>query len=133
MSTQTFYICTKITFDLKYLIITKYTFQGDRFGGALDAAAKLFSDAYDSGMIPMEFVNSMRKKGQLIMGIGHRVKSVSNLTQFGFCLNVTFMQYIMCLLSIHNSLSLILCNVYYFNNVYSILNAYPIQGKIFMN
>jgi len=24
----------------------------------------------------MEFVNSMRKKGQLIMGIGHRVKSV---------------------------------------------------------
>lgn len=52
-------------------------FQGDRFGGALDAAAKLFSEAYDSGMIPMEFVNSMRKKGQLIMGIGHRVKSVS--------------------------------------------------------
>ncbi len=29
-------------------------------------------------MIPMEFVNSMRKKGQLIMGIGHRVKSVSD-------------------------------------------------------
>ena len=51
--------------------------QGDRFGGALDAAAKQFSDALDSGIIPMEFVNSMRKKGQLIMGIGHRVKSVS--------------------------------------------------------
>lgn len=50
--------------------------QGDRFGGALDAAAKQFSEAYDSGMIPMEFVNSMRKKGQLIMGVGHRVKSV---------------------------------------------------------
>lgn len=26
----------------------------------------------------MEFVNSMRKKGQLIMGIGHRVKSINN-------------------------------------------------------
>lgn len=50
--------------------------QGDRFGGALDGAAKQFSEAYDSGLIPMEFVNSMRKKGQLIMGIGHRVKSV---------------------------------------------------------
>ena len=25
----------------------------------------------------MQFVNEMRKKGQLIMGIGHRVKSVS--------------------------------------------------------
>ena len=50
--------------------------QGDRFGGALDAAAKQFSEAFDSGLIPMEFVNNMRKKGQLIMGIGHRVKSV---------------------------------------------------------
>ncbi|KAH3689956.1 hypothetical protein DPMN_191340 [Dreissena polymorpha] len=49
-----------------------------RFGGALDAAAKQFSEAVDSGMIPMEFVNSMRKKGILIMGIGHRVKSINN-------------------------------------------------------
>ena len=53
--------------------------QGDRFGGALDAAAKEFSEAYDAGMIPMEFVNSKRKKGELIMGIGHRVKSVKYL------------------------------------------------------
>ena len=51
--------------------------QGDRFGGALDAAAKQFSGAMDAGLIPMEFVNDMRKKGTLIMGIGHRVKSVS--------------------------------------------------------
>jgi len=28
-------------------------------------------------MIPMDFVNKMRKEHQLIMGIGHRVKSVS--------------------------------------------------------
>ena len=52
-------------------------FQGDRFGGALDAAARQFSTAHDEGKTPMEFVNEMRKKGQLIMGIGHRVKSVS--------------------------------------------------------
>ena len=32
----------------------------------------------------MEFVNSMRKKGQLIMGIGHRVKSVSSQPFFMF-------------------------------------------------
>ena len=51
-------------------------FQGDRFGGALDGAAKMFSEAYDSGTAPMEFVNGMRKKGKLILGIGHRVKSV---------------------------------------------------------
>jgi len=54
--------------------------QGDRFGGALDAAAKEFSEAYDTGMIPMEFVNTKRKKGELIMGIGHRVKSVRCLS-----------------------------------------------------
>lgn len=53
------------------------TSQGDRFGGALDAAAKQFSKAFDSGMLPMEFVNKMKKEGKLIMGIGHRVKSVS--------------------------------------------------------
>ena len=50
--------------------------QGDRFGGALDGAARQFSGAYDSGMIPMEFVNSMRRQHKLILGIGHRVKSV---------------------------------------------------------
>jgi len=44
----------------------------------LNGAAKQFSEAYDAGLIPMEFVNEMRKKGQLIMGIGHRVKSINN-------------------------------------------------------
>ncbi|KAJ3601614.1 hypothetical protein NHX12_032582 [Muraenolepis orangiensis] len=51
---------------------------GDRFGGALDAAAKQFSKAFDSGVMPMEFVNKMKKDGKLIMGIGHRVKSINN-------------------------------------------------------
>jgi len=51
---------------------------GDRFGGALDAAAKQFSEAFDADKTAMEFVNEMRKKGQLIMGIGHRVKSINN-------------------------------------------------------
>ncbi len=48
-----------------------------RFGGALDGAARQFTQAYDSNMIPMVFVNTMRKQHQLIMGIGHKVKSVS--------------------------------------------------------
>lgn len=52
-------------------------FQGERFGGALDGAAKQYTEAYDSGLIPMEFVNKMRAEHKLIMGIGHRVKSVS--------------------------------------------------------
>lgn len=51
---------------------------GDRFGGALDGSAKQFSEAYDSGLSPMDFVNKMRKDHKLILGIGHRVKSLNN-------------------------------------------------------
>ena len=42
---------------------------GDQFRGALDGAAREFSQAYDPDMIPMEFVNSMRKQHKLIPGI----------------------------------------------------------------
>ena len=62
------------------MIIFDQLLQGDRFGGALDAAATQFSEAFDNSVQPMEFVNEMRKKGKLIMGIGHRKKSVSYQT-----------------------------------------------------
>ena len=52
--------------------------KGDRFGGALDGAAKMFSKAYDAGQTPNEFVTETKKQHKLIMGIGHRVKSVIN-------------------------------------------------------
>lgn len=71
-------VCSRAGKDLVSSLTSGLLTIGDRFGGALDAAAKQFSDALDSGIIPMEFVNSMRKKGQLIMGIGHRVKSINN-------------------------------------------------------
>lgn len=51
----------------------------------MDAAAKQFSKAFDSGMLPMEFVNKMKKDGKLIMGIGHRVKSVSTMSPQHVC------------------------------------------------
>ena len=51
---------------------------GPRFGGALDGAAQQFSDSYDQGLTPQEFVNSMKKKGVNIQGIGHRIKSIHN-------------------------------------------------------
>ncbi|KAJ3220369.1 citrate synthase [Dinochytrium kinnereticum] len=51
---------------------------GERFGGALDGAAQTFSAAYDKGLTPQEFVDSMRKKHQLILGIGHKIKSRTN-------------------------------------------------------
>jgi succinyl-CoA synthetase alpha subunit len=51
---------------------------GPRFGGAIDGAAQMFSDAYDRGLTPRQFVDEMKKKGVNIQGIGHRVKSVHN-------------------------------------------------------
>ena len=51
---------------------------GPRFGGALDEAALQFSTAHDAGKSPTAFVKDMRDANKLIMGIGHRVKSVSN-------------------------------------------------------
>jgi len=51
---------------------------GPRFGGALDAAAEIFTKASDSGIDPEEFVKNMKKENRLIMGIGHRIKSLKN-------------------------------------------------------
>ena len=51
---------------------------GPRFGGALDDAAREFTAAYDSGLNPADFVETMRKAQKLIPGIGHRIKSRTN-------------------------------------------------------
>ncbi|KAF8622996.1 hypothetical protein AX15_006589 [Amanita polypyramis BW_CC] len=51
---------------------------GSRFGGALDEAATMFSNARDTGLTPREFVDSCRKANKLISGIGHKIKSVNN-------------------------------------------------------
>lgn len=69
---------------------------GSRFGGALDEAAAMFSNARDTGMTPREFVDSCRKQNKLstcpsaahlvdfnlnccaVSGIGHKIKSVNN-------------------------------------------------------
>jgi ATP citrate (pro-S)-lyase len=51
---------------------------GPRFGGAIDGAAQMFSDAYDRGLTPLQLVEEMKKKGENIQGIGHLVKSIHN-------------------------------------------------------
>lgn len=45
---------------------------GPRFGGAIDDAARYFKDAHDKSLSPYEFVESMKKKGIRVPGIGHR-------------------------------------------------------------
>lgn len=71
-------VCARAGKDLISSLTSGLLTIGDRFGGALDEAAKTFAAAYDAGQIPMQFVNDMRAKGKLIMGIGHRVKSINN-------------------------------------------------------
>ncbi|KAG5887088.1 hypothetical protein JTB14_018256 [Gonioctena quinquepunctata] len=74
-------VCARAGKDLVSSLVSGLLTIGDRFGGALDAAARQFSEAYETGMHPAEFVNHMRNKGELIMGIGHRVKSINNPDQ----------------------------------------------------
>jgi ATP citrate (pro-S)-lyase len=51
---------------------------GPRFGGALDDAAKMFTEAADAGVNAKKWVTDMKKENKLIMGIGHRIKSKAN-------------------------------------------------------
>lgn len=51
---------------------------GPSFGGAIDGAARLFKSAQDQEYTPKEFIESMKKKGVKIPGIGHRIKSAQN-------------------------------------------------------
>jgi len=71
-------VCARAGKDLVSSLVSGLLTIGDRFGGALDGAARQFSDARDRSLSPMQFVNEMRRRGDLIMGIGHRVKSLNN-------------------------------------------------------
>merc|ERR1711939_23690 len=51
---------------------------GPRFGGALDEAARMFTEAADAGVNAKKWVTDMKKENKLIMGIGHRIKSKTN-------------------------------------------------------
>jgi ATP citrate (pro-S)-lyase len=77
--------------DLISALVAGLVTIGPRFGGAIDGAATGFCDAYDRGLKPKDYVAEERKKGQLIAGIGHKVKSVQNpdkrveiITRFAF-------------------------------------------------
>jgi ATP citrate (pro-S)-lyase len=71
-------ITTRAGKDLISALVSGLLTIGSRFGGALDGAAEEFTKAFDKGLSPREFVDSMRKQNKLIPGIGHRVKSRNN-------------------------------------------------------
>ncbi|KAJ6322219.1 hypothetical protein OIU77_012149 [Salix suchowensis] len=64
--------------DLVSSLVSGLLTIGPRFGGAIDDAARYFKDAYDRGLTPYEFVESMKKKGIRVPGIGHRIKRGDN-------------------------------------------------------
>jgi ATP citrate (pro-S)-lyase len=71
-------VATRANKDLVSSLCSGLLTIGDRFGGALDGAAQQFSAAFDGKLSPSEFVNSMRQQNRLILGIGHRIKSITN-------------------------------------------------------
>ncbi|GAA6034023.1 hypothetical protein NBRC10512_007568 [Rhodotorula toruloides] len=71
-------ITTRAGKDLVSSLVAGLLTIGDRFGGALDGAAQEFTRAFEAGLTPREFVDSMRKANKLIPGIGHKVKSKAN-------------------------------------------------------
>ena len=71
-------VCARAGKDLVSSLTSGLLTIGPRFGGALDGAATMFSQAYDQSLLPMEFVNKCKKDKKLIMGIGHRIKSINN-------------------------------------------------------
>jgi succinyl-CoA synthetase alpha subunit len=71
-------VATRAGKDLISCLVSGMLTIGPRFGGAVDGAAQMFSEAYDSGKTPQQFVNEMKVKGMNIQGIGHRIKSIHN-------------------------------------------------------
>jgi len=71
-------VCARAGKDLISSLTSGLLTIGPRFGGALDEAARLFTEATDRGDGPKDFVKKMRESNQLIMGIGHKIKSVTN-------------------------------------------------------
>mmetsp|Transcript_2676 Transcript_2676/g.3647 ORF Transcript_2676/g.3647 Transcript_2676/m.3647 type:complete len:1099 (+) Transcript_2676:100-3396(+) len=71
-------VTTRAGKDLVSSLVSGLLTIGPRFGGALDGAASMMTTACDKGMTAKDFVNDCKKRNLLIMGIGHRIKSLEN-------------------------------------------------------
>lgn len=60
-------ITTRAGKDLISALVSGLLTIGSRFGGALDGAAEEFTKAFDKGLSPRDFVDSMRKANKLSM------------------------------------------------------------------
>lgn len=64
--------------DLVSSLVSGLLTIGPRFGGAIDDAARRFQAAVDDRRAPDEYVEWMKKQGERVPGIGHRIKSKDN-------------------------------------------------------
>ncbi|KAG7674941.1 hypothetical protein Ndes2526B_g07783 [Nannochloris sp. 'desiccata'] len=64
--------------DLISCLVSGLLTIGPRFGGAIDDAARYFKEACDQKLDAEEFVESMKRRGLRVPGIGHRIKSKDN-------------------------------------------------------
>jgi succinyl-CoA synthetase alpha subunit len=62
-------ITTRAGKDLISALVSGLLTIGSRFGGALDGAAEEFTKAYDKGLSPRDFVDTMRKENKLSKSI----------------------------------------------------------------
>ena len=62
-------ITTRAGKDLISALVSGLLTIGSRFGGALDGAAEEFTKAFDQGLSPRDFVDTMRKENKLSMSI----------------------------------------------------------------
>lgn len=59
-------------------LIAGLTTIGPRHGGALDGAAKWMLSCDQRKISPREFIDEMKNKGELILGIGHKIRTSLN-------------------------------------------------------
>lgn len=64
--------------DLVSSVVSGLLTIGDRHGGAINAAARWQFNGVKTNQSARELVESTNKNGELIMGIGHRIKSAQN-------------------------------------------------------
>lgn len=70
-------ITTRAGKDLISALVSGLLTIGSRFGGALDGAAEEFTKAYDKGMSPRDFVDTMRKENKLSEYRPYRIRTLA--------------------------------------------------------
>lgn len=75
-------ITTRAGKDLISALVSGLLTIGERFGGALDGAAAEFTNAFDKGLSPRDFVDTMRKQNKLSTSISHILVCLKSLMNF---------------------------------------------------